>query len=347
MNNDILFFGDLHLHERKEFNRAEGEIGSRLQEGISILEQISDIVKANHIKNVVFLGDTFELKDRVPNHLQTAYGDALYSLEAHVYSLLGNHDFKIKKYPTVKTLHLGELITLVERPRCIEIQGLKVGFIPFYRDYEDFKKAWKNLHNYNGHMDIVCFHQTLPGITFNTGKRVPGTFDLFLDENTKYVSGHIHQTHEVFKKILYLGSPYQVSFSEAGEDKFVWLYSPDTRVFTPVKLKYPEFKIINIFNSFDTKLTGNYIKLVGDLTPDQRGLVVETKDKLRLAGVLGVSTDIRYMREVKKRMVNSTHTPQEVIPTFVGYMSKALVSHLNTKKLIQVGESLLQEARQT
>jgi len=347
MNNDILFFADLHLHERKEFNRSEGELGTRLQEGISILHQIANIVKTNQINNVVCLGDIFELKDRVPNHIQSAFGEALYAIDAHVYVLLGNHDFKIKKYPNIKVHHLGDLITLVERPRCLVINGLKIGFIPYYRDYEDFKKAWTRLHNSNPEMDIVCFHQTLPGITFNTGKRVPGTFNLELREGTKYISGHIHQTHEVFNKILYLGSPYQVTFGEAGEDKFIWLYQPDIGKFKPLKLEYPEFRIVNISHTLTQKqIQGNYIKLTGNLTPDQRGMVLEAKDHLRKWGAAGITSDIRYMREIKKRMVTSSNTPQEVIPTFVGYMSKALIQHLDTKQLIRVGEALLQEARQ-
>jgi DNA repair exonuclease SbcCD nuclease subunit len=347
MNNEILFFADLHLHERKEFNRINGEVGSRLQEGISILEQIADVVKVRGIKNVVFLGDVFELKDRVPNHIQIAFGEALHKIDAMVFFLVGNHDFKIKKYPNVKVLALGDMIELVERPRCIDIQGVRVGFIPYYREYEDFKRAWKNLHGHNECMDIVCFHQFLPGISYKSGHKIPGRFDLPMNKDTQYISGHLHQSCQVLdNKVRYLGSPYQVNFGEGNEDKYIYLYDIEVKTFHPWKLFYPEFKTIDIYNELPQEsIEGNYIKLVGELTPDKRELVNKTKSQMLAWGAAGVTTDIRYMREVKKRIVSASSTPHKVISEFVGGMSKALILHLDKQKLIGIGENLLQEAK--
>jgi len=348
MNNEILFFADLHLHERKEFNRMDGEIGSRLKEGIHILEQIADMVKQRNIKNVVFLGDVFELKDRVPNHIQIAFGEALHTIDAMVYFLIGNHDFKIKKYPNVKVLALGDMITLVERPRCIEIEGVQVGFIPYYREYEDFCKAWERLHTSWPNMDVVCFHQFLPGISYKSGHKIPGKFNLELRKNTRYISGHLHQNCYVLDdRVHYLGSPYQVNFGEGNEAKFIWLYQPEHHAFKAKQLNYPEFKTIDIYNELPQEsIEGNYIKLVGELTPDKRELVNKTKSQMLAWGAAGVTTDIRYMREVKKRIVSASSTPHNVISEFVGGMSKALTMHLNKSKLISIGESLLQEVKQ-
>lgn len=347
MTNKILFFADLHLHERKEFNSLDGEIGSRLKEGISILEQIAMIVKQQNIQHVVFLGDVFELKDRVPNHIQIAFGEALHTIDAMVYFLVGNHDFKIKKYPNVKVLALGDMITLVERPRCIYIGDVQVGFIPFYRDYEDFKKAWIRLHESNRKMDIVCFHQFIPGISYSSGHKIPGRFDLELREGTQYISGHLHQACKVMgDRIQYLGSPYQVTFGEAGEDKFIYLFDTTTKKFNPHQLQYPQFKVVNIHEELTRDFVANhYIKLTGELTPDQRELVNVTKARLLAFGAAGVTTDIRYMREVKKRLVDNSHTPQNIISQFVKNMSKALTMHLDKPKLISIGENLLQEAK--
>lgn len=345
---EILFFADMHLHERKEFNRMEGELGSRLLEGIHILEQIASVVKERQIKNVVCLGDIFELKDRVPNHIQIAFGEALHAIDAHVYILLGNHDFKIKKYSTLKVMELGDMITLIDRPRLLAIQGKRIGFIPFYREFHDFSKAWTRLHEYHPDMDIVCFHQFIPGISYKSGHKVPGTFNLELHPKSLYLSGHLHQPCTVLEeKVQYLGSPYQVTFGEGGEDKFIWLYNPNTSSLDSMKLDYPEFKTIDIFNELDQeKISGHYIKLTGNLTPDQRNVVAETKSKYLKMGAAGVTTNITYMREIKKRLVTSDSTPQNVISEFVGGMSKALIQHLDKTRLINIGESLLQEAKQ-
>lgn len=345
--NEILFFADIHLHERKEFNRMEGEFGSRLKEGIHILEQIATIVKDRQIKNVVCLGDVFELKDRVPNHIQIAFGEALHAIDAHVHILVGNHDYKIKKYSTLKVMELGDMISLIERPRLTYIQGLKFGFIPYYREYSEFCKAWERLHTSWPDMNFLCFHQFLPGISYKSGHKVPGTFNLTLRPDIYYLSGHLHQNCSILEgKVQYLGSPYQVHFGEGGENKYIHLYQPETNLFTCMKLKYPEFKTIDIFNELNKEaVRGNYIKLVGNLTPDQRSVVSDIKNNYLKLGAAGVTTHITYMREIKKRLVTSSHTPQDVISTFVGGMSKALISHLDKQKLINIGESLLQEAK--
>lgn len=347
MTNEILFFADMHLHERKEFNRMEGELGSRLLEGIHILDQIASVVKERQIQNVICLGDIFELKDRVPNHIQIAFGEALHAIDAHVYILLGNHDFKIKKYSTLKVMELGDMITLVDRPKLLNIQGVRIGFIPYFREFQDFSKAWERLHMAHT-MDLVCFHQFIPGISYKSGMKIPGKFDLTLAKGTRYISGHLHQACYVLDdRVHYLGSPYQVNFGESGENKFIYLYQPNTSVFHAKQLKYPEFKTIDIFNELEKDaISGNYIKLVGNLTPDQRNVVAETKAKYLKYGARGVTTNITYMREIKKRLVTSDSTPQDVISSFVGGMSKALIQHLDKSKLIHIGESLLQEAKQ-
>ena len=325
----------------------KGELGSRLLEGIHILDQIADVVKERKIQNVICLGDIFELKDRVPNHIQIAFGEALHAIDAHVYILLGNHDFKIKKYSTLKVMELGDMITLIERPRMLNIEGVNIGFIPYFREFQDFAKAWTRLHASHT-MDIVCFHQFLPGITYKTGHKIPGAFDLELQNGSKYLSGHLHQACSVLEnKVQYLGSPYQVTFGEGNEDKFIWLYDTDTSSLEPIQLFYPEFKTIDIFNELNQEdVQEHYIKLVGNLTPDQRNIVNEVKNKYLKMGAAGVTTNITYMREIKKRLVTSDSTPQNVISSFVGGMSRALIQHLDKTKLIHIGESLLQEAKQ-
>jgi DNA repair exonuclease SbcCD nuclease subunit len=241
----------------------------------------------------------------------------------------------------------------VERPRCIEIEGVQVGFIPYYREYEDFKKAWERLHSVHSPilgrgLDVVCFHQFLPGISYKSGHRIPGKFDLELRPGTRYISGHLHQACKVLDdKVQYLGSPYQVSFGEGGDKKYIYLLDTKTRDFKPMQLSYPEFQTVNIHEDFTQPFVkGHYIKLTGDLTPDQREMVNRTKTQILAWGAAGVTTNIHYMREVKKRIVSSSNAPQDVIAQFVGGMSKALTLHLDKSKLINIGESLLQGVKQ-
>ena len=114
---DSLIYSDLHLHERKEFGRIDDKTGLniRLVEGLDILQQIIDIINAHpEIKFVYFLGDIFELKDKVPNHILLEFQKKLEEIERtnviH-FALLGNHDYNIIKYPISKLFDMGVITT--------------------------------------------------------------------------------------------------------------------------------------------------------------------------------------------------------------------------------------------
>lgn len=343
-NPDTLLLADLHLHERKEFGVMDGEISSRLKEGLSIIEQIGGLVDKHNISEVIVLGDIFELKDRVPNHVLVAFAESLHKIHSPIKVLLGNHDFKVKRYSSLKLFSLGDLFTLIDRPTYMKLSnGLRVGFLPFFREYTDFEFFWERLHN-QSEFDLFCFHQAIPGVVYKSKNKIPGTFNLTMFRDTLYLAGHIHQHCQVGDKIMYLGSPYQVNFNEVGDKKYVWLLDSKIMKLRPVELDYPRFVTTNINEEVTDSVTGNYVKLIGEITPDKKPMVVQKREEVMSLGAKGVVTDIHYMREVKKRLDAKTST-ENIIKDYVKQASKSLTRHLQKDKLVALGESLLQEAR--
>jgi hypothetical protein len=271
INPDTLIFTDLHLHERKEFNITDPVSGlnSRLVEGLNILDQIIDITLSNRgreIGNIKFLGDIFELKDRVPNHILIEFQKRLNEIRTiNFTAMLGNHDYNLLKYPTLSLFT--NRICFITEP-CIQIEGkLKIAYLPFQRDTKDFWHYWTKLHNKNP--DLFSFHQELPGAEYESGKKIPGEVPpSIFDPKIIYISGHLHK-YQKLGPVTYLGAPYQIKFTDEGCKKYVMLFNSVTKKMALLELHYPKFLSFNIEN-FNIDLSvahDNYIRIIGEVEP--------------------------------------------------------------------------------
>jgi hypothetical protein len=345
---DSLIFSDLHLHERKEFEKVDEITGlnSRLVEGLDILKQIIDILKAHpEIKWVYSLGDFFELKDKVPAHILLEFQRMLEQIERgdvfHT-ALLGNHDFNLPKYPTIKIFDLH----LVTHSTCFDrVDGIKVGFIPFQRSFEDFLIKLKEINNQKP--NIVFFHQEIPGVTYETGRSIPGIFpkDL-LNPNTSYISGHIHKSQTV-GQIQYVGSPYQIRFSDEGQTRYIWVLNSKTRKIASIKLHYPEFISLDV-QSFleweEERMAGNYIRVVGDVPTSQwdPNIKKDIRSKLEAAGVRGVSFQVNVIRQHQSQIPpEMVEDDDSIINLYV--QNNGSESGLSWEELLRVGRELFNQ----
>lgn len=339
---DSLILSDLHLHERKEFEHVDEITGlnSRLVEGLNILRQIIDILKSHpEIKWVYSLGDLFELKDKIPSHLLIECQCLLSEIERRNIShtaLLGNHDFGLPQYPIAK---LFPMCLITESQMITRIDGVRTGFIPYQRDFDSFLAELKKINSQNPH--IVFFHQEIPGVEYETGRKVPGIMDshLFIP-GTLYISGHVHKCSSV-GQVQYVGSPYQIRFSDENQSRFIWLLNSKTRKLAPIKLHYPEFKSLNIlsFSEWEEEgVAGNYIRVVGDVPASQWDPKIkkEIKEKLEKEGAKGVSFQVNVIRQ------HQSQIPPEMVEdddSIINLYVKNNIgeSELNLDELVRVG----------
>lgn len=345
---DTLLYSDLHLHERKEFDKVDPITGlnSHLMEGLNILDQIIDILN-NHpeIKFVYNLGDIFESKDKIPNHLLIEFQNRIEKINEIGVShtiLLGNHDFQLPKYPTIKLfdIHLIALTQTFERK-----DGVKVGFIPFQRNFDDFLTELKGINSQNP--DIVFFHQEIPGATYETGRTIPGIFPAsFCNKGTIYISGHIHKMQKL-GGIQYIGAPYQIRFSDENSVRNIWLLNSKTRKLAPIKLHYPEFKSLDIQSFLEWEeegMAGNYIRVVGDVSTSQWDPKIkkEIKEKLEKEVAKGVSFQVNVIRQHQSQIPpEMVEDDDSIINLYV--QNNVEGSGLNIEELNRIGLELFKQ----
>jgi len=296
---DTLIFSDLHLHEREEFSFVtESGLNSRLEEGLSILDQINEIKNRPEIIQTIFLGDVFELKDRIPNHILIEYGKRLDRLltKPHFF-LMGNHDYNIQNYTIPEIFNIDRFGFIKETQLFPNRNYGDWGFIPFQRKQEDFIEALNKLNNLNP--SVIFFHQELPGGEYESGRKIPGVIpnNLFKPDIV-YISGHLHK-YQTVGKVVYIGGPYQKNFSDEGCKKFVWLFNSQTRMLASLELSYPKFISIDIGQGIsEFPINGNYIRITGEVGASSWSQKEKEilKEAIISAGAKGVSLQVKVKK---------------------------------------------------
>ncbi len=344
---DFLFFSDLHLHDRKEFSRVDPGTGlnSRLTEGLNILDQILEICEQTPIQTAYFLGDIFERKDNIPNHVLIEFQKRLEmftKIGVPLRCLLGNHDFNLPNYPILSIFKSKSYFDFIDKPVHIPCTGMTIYFIPFQQDWEDFKRIWKDAHRENP--NIICMHQELPDGTYESGKSIAGVWDLKINPNIIYLSGHLHRPQKVHG-IQYLGSPYPTKFLPNDDGNYyIWFYNSKTKQIKPHRLNYSKFvnlKWYEFEGPIDNQqlkeiVNGNYVRIVGevlkeDIEPKSKKFVKETLEKL---GAKAVIFNIKIKQQTP---IEISETSVEDDKTIITNYAKKNAGGLDSNKLIKMG----------
>jgi len=355
---DCLFFSDLHLHERKEFSRVDPETGlnSRLMEGLNILDQIIEILRKEKISFVYNLGDPIELKDRVPNHILVELQNRFVQIAesgVEFFNLKGNHDYNLPNYPTLSIFRMKDMLfNFIDKPGgygsySVDSNGKNVNpnivyFIPFQRDFEDFKREWTNAHKTDPKPSVICFHQEIPGGVYESGKPITGVWNFKTDPEILYLSGHLHKPQKVHG-IQFLGAPYEIKFSDQEQNRFVWLYNSKTKELRPLQLNYPRFITLdyNELNmvsgsALESIVDGNYIRIAGEVERESFGQKEKKylKEKFEKAGAKAVVFKVTIKRKEQVKGVEKGLTDDQSV---IREYAEKNVGVFNLKRLEKIG----------
>ena len=219
-----ILFSDLHL--------SPSTFGTCMQ----ILRRI--LSEANKLSaKVYFLGDFFDTvysKGTLPvdmlNNLMS-----FFKKEWNVKLLMfpGNHDYM----DAAETEHgltpfgyCNNLITILDKPCVIDRQL----FIPWRRDNGTLKKIITE----NSDVDVIFAHLDIVGFMLNASKiSTEGLQMTDLPTDMPIYTGHYH-TPQTIGNIRYLGSPFQLSLSEAEDKKSLVVLSENYQVDHLIQIDY-------------------------------------------------------------------------------------------------------------
>ena len=189
-----------------------------------------------------------------------------------IYMIIGNHDIFMKSSNEINSLKVFKNfknITVFEDPEKIMFGKRSALLMPWRENHQAEAAVLSNPDNF---AELLFCHTDVKGFTFNKMQRIedgnePDTYDKY----QRVYSGHIHWAQK-FKNIRMLGSPYQITRSDNGNTKSIWLLDlenlEETQFENTVSSKFVKYKlnwlIEQPLESIQDLFKNNYIDIMVD-----------------------------------------------------------------------------------
>lgn len=206
----------------------------------------------NNIKNIIMLGDTFERR-KYTNHITLFHSKKLYFdhlIKYNVFCIVGNHDAAYKNTIEINApeLLLQEYnnIRVISEPSEIEIDGCKIVLMPWMCQ-DNMSDALQLINETKS--QVLMGHLELAGFEMNKGSVMDHGMNSSIFEKFDVVcSGHYH--HKSTRgNIHYLGCPYEITWSDYGDQKGFHVFDTDTRELTFIPNPYTMFNKLHYDDS--------------------------------------------------------------------------------------------------
>lgn len=186
--------------------------------------------------------------------------------------LVGNHDLCNEKGKPHSLNFLKPYATIIEEPKIADLNGMRVGMIPYYSDSEELKKLLKYQYEPEGDWDfknckVVFMHQGL--ISTNSGHYIQDKSAITKEDvaGLRVISGHYHTRQTIDLpdggKWDFLGNPFTLNYGEASDPEkgFSILMSDGSLEFVSTNLR----KHVVIDNVIGELVAIPYVHKPGDL----------------------------------------------------------------------------------
>jgi len=364
----LLLSADLHIFAHKKSHE-------RLQDCLNVLDWIFTTAAAKAVDHVIIAGDLFHdrYKIDVPTY-QLAFELFQKHCEPgrfHTWLLVGNHDMWYHQKWDFSSVIPFSGLAHVTAVNCPSVRSLftfdnkycNVAFLPYTADPIEALKIFEQPGV--APAEILVGHLAIDGACLNPYARTRSEImvendgemirvDAKIFQKYKQVFlGHYHSAQVLNGNVEYLGSPLQLSFGEAFQNKHIVIYDTDADMKEYISNDFsPKHFIIRQSEADQYPLQGNFLKLL-----PERGKhvdVIETrKEFMEQHGVK--SFEIKPMQrdddETEVVMENTKALladEYEITRQFIEECEKGgKLGHLQKDKLLRLSEKVIKEANET
>jgi len=258
-------------------------------------------LESEGILHIIQLGDVFDRRKYINfNTFKTSQEYLFNKLNQDytTWALVGNHDTYYKNTNEVNSLDLllggFHNINVVNEPTEIEFEEVKFLLVPWISD-ENEKRCLSAINTTDA--SVIVGHFEIAGFEMYKGSVCDHGMDAKVFKNHEMVlSGHFHHKSK-HGNIQYLGTPYEITWSDYGDIKGFHVYDTETRSLTFVenphrmfhKVHYDDsnLEVASVIDIDFQQYAESFVKLIvrGKSNPYCFDVFV---DKLEKAGVYGV-----------------------------------------------------------
>jgi DNA repair exonuclease SbcCD nuclease subunit len=215
----LLITGDLHVDSRNL---------------VTFSEWCKFVESFQGFKTLIIIGDLFHSPDSVKWESLLAVFDFFERFDRDIILLSGNHD-QVFYRNTKSTIRIFQRCAVViEEP----VHHNSFYFVPSMAE-PDFIQLAEG-PDFNG--EVLFMHQMIHQLRLND--KVPVSSSIKIEHLNRFnwvFNGHLHKP-QVIPPIVNVGTPWQHSFAEAGQQKFMWLYDGKNAkaIESPIREKFIE-----------------------------------------------------------------------------------------------------------
>jgi len=231
-------------------------------------------LRDNHIHHVIQAGDFFDRRKfidyRTLHSTREEVVERFEDEQIQLHIIPGNHDEALKNSGKINSLNelFGDRYSYVDIIQEVgevrDFDGIKIGFVPWI-NAENEKQAIEYLKKTGE--DVIVGHFEIVGCEFMKGvKSDKGFQQKVFNHIPLVVSGHYH-TSSRNKNIQYLGTPYEIMWSDYNDPKGFWILETNDLslqfVSNPYtihhKIFYKEQETYS--DDYLNEITGKYVKI--------------------------------------------------------------------------------------
>ena len=240
-------------------------------------------IEKHNIKTLIHLGDVVDRRKyinfRIADNFRKKFLQKLWDMKIDTHILIGNHDIYFKNTNTINSMQqlctapdgINEPWIYVE-PKVVNFDGLDILMLPWITP-ENQAQSFNILNTAKA--DICMAHLDLNGFFMNDNiKQTHGYDKSIVKRFEKTFSGHFHTKNDD-GQIFYLGSQYEMTWSDYGQQKYFHIFDTETREIEAIpnpftifeKLTYNDDKVN--YDDFDISPYHNkFVKLIVVLKKD-------------------------------------------------------------------------------
>lgn len=320
----IAIIGDLHFGIKK----ADSSF-LEYQKGY-FENEFFPLIYKNGIKTVIQTGDILDSRTHidflVARFMHKHFFEPLKNSYINFYSVLGNHDIFYRQSTSLSGIkELTERypnVHIITKYTSREVDNCQIDFVPWICN-ENVEEITQEIASSSYDRYRLCIgHFELADFEMQKGMKCSkGTFDAdSLKCYNKVISGHFH-TPSQKGFIEYIGTPYQLTWSDVGDAKKVILFDTETLEFEEYFTKARKYFIFNFEalkeKSFDYESCRHgYIKIIlgnsktSNAVIDKALTKLEQKSEPKQVQVLDQrdSASTEKVEEIDLQAINTPYT---------------------------------------
>ena len=311
-------------------------------------------LKEHNIKTFIHLGDVVDrrkfINHNTAHNFKKKFWDRLEEEGIDTHIIIGNHDTYYKNTNEVNALQNLEInkgAKVYTKTTEVEFDGLPILFIPWICDDNEADSVQKINDTQStiamGHLEVKGFE--MHNGHFNDHGQEKAMFKRF----EKVMSGHFHKKSDD-GQIYYLGTQYEMTWSDYGCPKGFHIFDTDTRDLTRVSNPDTIFKKL-VYNdketNYDTFDLSNYDKCFVKLYISNR---TDVEMYERLMDRFYNSINVHAIDVIEEPTDIGASVREDILEqgedtlTFLGNYIDQIDSELDKQKLKQFAKELYMEA---